>query len=295
MDHFTALKVFRQVVEAGSFAAAGRRLGLSPAAISKNIGELESHLGVRLLNRTTRRLSRTEAGLQYYESVVRALDELSNADASLAPLQRNPSGRLRIAAPGTLTLIRLSAAMPRFIARYPELSVDLHTDSRQINLIDDGFDIAIRATDALVDSSLVARKLTTLRQVVCGSPKYFQTTARPIHPRDLPEHNCLKSSLTEDVEEWEFSRDTERERIPVSGRFRATSTWVIRDAIIAGCGLALLPHIYVQEELEKGLLETVLNDWMPVHYSVYAVYPSRQYMPAKVRAFLDFVAEEFAE
>src|SRR4051794_8111725 len=209
MDHFTALKVFRQVVEAGSFAAAGRRLGLSPAAISKNIGELESHLGVRLLNRTTRRLSSTEAGLQYYESVVRALDELSNADASLAPHQRNPSGRLRIAAPGTLTLIRLSAAMPRFIARYPELSVDLHTDSRQINLIDDGFDISIRATDALVDSSLMARKLTTLRQVVCGSPKYFQATARPMHPRDLQEHNCLKSSLIEDVEEWEFSRDTE--------------------------------------------------------------------------------------
>jgi DNA-binding transcriptional LysR family regulator len=295
MDRFTALKAFRQVVESGSFAAAARHLGLSPAAISKNIGELEAHLGVRLLNRTTRRLSRTEAGAQYYDSVVQALDELGNAEAALAPLQSRPSGLLRIAAPATLTLIRLSAAMPRFLARYPELSVDLHTDSRQINLVEDGFDIAIRATDALVDSSLVARKLMAMQQVVCGSAAYFHRHGRPKHPRDLKRHNCLKSSLATDVDEWAFKKGTKRERVSVTGRFRATSSWVVRDAMRAGYGLSLVPRIYVKDDLEEGALETVLDDWTPVEYSVYAVYPSRQYVPAKVRAFLDFVVEELAE
>lgn len=292
MDRFTALKVFRQVVEAGSFAAAGRQLGLSPAAISKNIGELEAHLGVRLLNRTTRHLSRTEAGLEYYDSVVRILDELDNADAALAPLQRRPSGLLRIAAPTTLTLMRLSPAMPRFLARYPELAVDLHTDSRQINLIEDGFDLAIRATEALVDSSLVARKLMTMEQVVCGSPAYFDRNSRPTHPRELQQHNCLKFSLSADADEWEFNKGQERERVSVSGRYRATSSWVVRDTVRAGCGISLLPRIYIKEDLEKGVLETVLDDWTALQYSVYAIYPSRRYVPAKVHAFLDFVVEE---
>lgn len=295
MDRFTALKVFRQVVEVGSFAAAARQLGLSPAAISKNIGELEAHLGVRLLNRTTRRLSRTEAGLQYYDSVVRVLDELDEADAALGPRQRRPSGLLRVATPTTLTLMRLSAAMPRFLDRYPELSVDLHIDSRRINLVEDGFDIVIRASEALVDSSLVARKLVTMQQVVCGSPAYFHRNSRPMHPRDLQQHNCLKFSLSGDVHEWEFSKGAERERASVSGRYRATSSWVVRDAIRAGCGLSLLPRIYIKDDLEEGALETVLDDWISVQYSVYAVYPSRRYVPAKVHAFLDFVVEELTD
>ena len=291
MDRFTALKVFRQVVEVGGFAAAARQLGLSPAAISKNIGELEAHLGVRLLNRTTRRLSCTEAGARYYDSVVRVLDELDGAGAALGPLQHSPSGLLRVATPVTLTHTRLSAAMPRFLERYPELSVDLHTDSRGINLVEEGFDVAIRATDALVDSSLVARKLTTMPQVVCGSPDYFQRHGRPAHPRDLQQHNCLRFSLSGHVDEWEFSKGAEQERVSVSGRYRATSSLVVRDAVRAGCGLSLLPRIYVKGDLEEGALETALDDWVSAHYSVYAIYPSRQYVPAKVRVFLDFVVE----
>jgi DNA-binding transcriptional LysR family regulator len=295
VDRLTALKVFRQVVELGSFAAAARQLSVSPAAISKNIGELEAHLGVRLLNRTTRRLSRTEAGLQYYDSVVRILDELDEADAALGPPQRNPSGLLRVAAPTTLTLIRLSAAMPRFLDRYPELSVDLHTDSYRINLVEEGFDIAIRASDALVDSSLVSRKLMSMQQVVCGAPEYFDRNGRPLHPQDLQRHNCLKSSVPGYVDEWEFSKGTELERVSVSGRYHATLSLAVRDAVRAGCGLSLLPRIYIKEDLEEGTLETVLDDWSSTQYSVYAIYPSRRYVPAKVRAFLDFVVEELTD
>jgi DNA-binding transcriptional LysR family regulator len=295
MDRFTALVVFRKVVEVNSFAAAGRQLGLSPAAISKNIGELEAHLGVRLLNRTTRTLSRTEAGIQYYDSVVRALDELEEAAAALGPPQRLPSGLLRVAVPTTLTFMRLSAAMPRFLAQYPDLSVDMHTDSRQINLVEDGFDIAIRATEALVDSSLVARKLTTMQQVVCGSPAYFELHGRPSHPRDLRKHNCLRFTLSGHADEWEFSKGAERERVSITGRYRATSSLAVRDAMRAGCGLSLLPSVYIKDDLADGTLEAVLNDWTSTNYSVYAVYPSRRYVPAKVRAFLNFVLEDLAE
>ena len=292
MDRFTALKVFRQVVERGSFTAAGQQLGLSPAAISKNIKELETYLGVRLLNRTTRRLSRTEAGHRYYDSVARVLDDLEEADGALGTLQRSPSGLLRVAAPATLTTIRLSAAMPRCLERNRDLSVDLHTDSRQVNLIEDGFDVAIRASDALMDSSLVARKIMTMQQVVCGAPAYFDRSGRPTDPLDLQQHNCLKFSLSGHVDEWQFTKNEERRKVTVTGRYRATSSLVVRDAVRAGCGLTLLPSIYVQADLEDGTLETVLNDWTSIKSTVYAVYPSRQYLPAKVRAFIDFVTEE---
>lgn len=295
MDRFTALMVFRKVVELNSFAAAGRQLGLSPAAVSKNIGELEAHLGVRLLNRTTRRLSRTEAGIQYYDSVARVLDQLDEADAAVGPPQRQPSGLLRVAVPTTLTFMRLSAALPRFLNLYPDLAVDMHTDSRQINLVEDGFDIAIRATESLVDSSLVARKLTSMSQAVCGSPEYFERHGRPSHPLDLQKHNCLRFSLSGPVDEWEFSKGTERERVAVTGRYRATSSFAVRDATRAGCGVSLLPTVYIKDDLAAGLLESVLNDWTSAHYSVYAIYPSRRYVPAKVRAFLDFVAEELTD
>ena len=295
MDRFTALTVFRRVVELSSFAAAGRQLGLSAAAVSKNIGELEADLGVRLLNRTTRTLSRTEAGIQYYDFVVRALDELDEAAAALGPLQRQPSGLLRVAVPTTLTFMRLSSAMPRFLAQYPDLSVDMHTDSRQINLVEDGFDIAIRATEALVDSSLVARKLMTMQQVVCGSPGYFEVHGRPTHPRDLQNHNCLRFTLSGHADEWEFTKGVERERVSVTGRYRATLSLAVRDAMRAGSGLGLLPWVYIKDDLADGTLEFVLNDWSSTHYSVYAVYPSRRYVPAKVRAFLDFIVEELAE
>lgn len=295
VDRFTALKVFRQVVEVGSFAAASRQLGLSPAAISKNIGELEAHLGARLFNRTTRRLSRTEAGSHYYDSVVRILDELSEADAALGPLQHRPSGLLRVAAPATLTLIRLSAAMPRFLEQYPELSVDLHMDSRRINLVEEGFDIAIRASDNLLDSSLIARKLMTMQQVVCGAPAYFARNGRPERPADLQKHNCLKFSLSGHVDDWEFRKGADHARVPVSGRYRATSSLAVRDAVRAGFGLTLLPSIYIRDDLEQGILQTTLDDWTAVQSSVYAVYPSRRHVPGKVRAFLDFVIEELAD
>lgn len=282
-------------MELGSFARAARHLGLSPAAISKNIGELEAHLGVLLLNRTTRRMSRTEAGARYYENVARILDELEEADTSLGPMQQMPSGLLRVTAPMTLTLTRLSAAMPKFLERYPKLTVDLQTESRRVNIVEEGFDIAIRISDNLIDSSLIAKKLMTMQAVVCGSPSYLERFGTPKAPDDLRDHNCIQFTLSAHVDEWEFRTGGRSVRVPINGRYKVTSSLAVRDALLAGFGLSLLPHLYVRDDIEQGRLQTVLDDWSAVETTVFAVYPSRRYVSAKVRAFLDFVVEELGD
>jgi DNA-binding transcriptional LysR family regulator len=291
MDHLTALKVFRQVVELGSFAEASRQLGFSPAAISKNVSELEAHLDVRLLNRTTRRMSKTEAGEIYYRQVSRILDELKEAETSLGPMQHMPSGQLRVTAPMTLALLKLSSQLPGFLSANPKLSVDLNLESRRVNIVEEGYDLAIRASDGLVDSSLIAKKLMTMQQVVCGSPAYFKQHGVPGKPDDLINHNCIKFTLSGHVDDWDFAKGDETARVQVDGRYRVTSSLAVQDALLEDFGVSLLPRIYVEEYLEQGRLRTVLDDWKAVESSVYAVYPSRQYLAPKVRAFIDFVVE----
>ena len=295
MDRLTALNVFRHAVELGSFAAASRHLGLSPAAISKNISELEAHLAVRLLNRTTRRMSLTEAGALYYDRVVQVLDDLEDADGALGPMQQVPKGLLRVSAPMTLTLARLSSAMPAFLSRYPEISLDLRMDDRRVNIVEDGFDIAIRASNKLEDSSLVARKLMSMPHVVCAAPSYLDRHGTPLSPGDLKDHTCIQFTLSGHADEWTFSKADASASVPIDGRYKATSSLAVRDALVAGFGLSLIPRLYVAEDIAQGRLRTVLDDWSPVETSVYAVYPSRRHVVAKVRAFLDFLVEELGE
>jgi len=292
MDHLTALRVFRNVVELASFAQAARQLGLSPAAVSKNVSELESHLGARLLNRTTRRMSLTEAGQRYYEQISRILDDLDEAGRSLGPMQTQPCGVLRVSAPMSLTLTRLSAAIPRFLQAYPELSLDLHLEDRRVDLIQEGFDVAIRGSDSLEDSSLVARPLTLLPHVLCGAPSYFARNGLPADPGALRGHNCLRFTLSGHADEWAFHRDGHTVRVPVRGRYQVNSSLAVRDALRAGFGVSLVPRTYVEEDLAQGRLHTVLDDWTKVDTYIYAVYPSRRHVVAKVRAFVDFVAGE---
>lgn len=293
MDRLRALKVFRQVVELQSFAAASRKLQLSPAGVSKNIGELETHLGVRLLNRTTRRVSLTEAGSLYYEQITRALDDLDAADSSLGPLQEIPKGLLRISAPTTLTLLTsLSRALPKFLDRYPELSVDLRMDDRRVNIVEEGFDLAIRAVDSLEDSSLVSRKLMTTPHVVCAAPSYLDRFGVPEEPPDLRRHSCVQFTLSGHPDEWVFFRGDRSVRVPIAGRYKVSSSLAVRDALCAGFGLSLIPGIYVRDEIADGTLRAVLVDWSAVELSVYAVYPSRRQVVPKVRALIDFLVEE---
>ncbi|RUL69464.1 LysR family transcriptional regulator [Dyella choica] len=296
MDRLTALNVFRQAVELGSFAAASRRLRMSPAAISKNVGELEAHLGVRLLNRTTRHMSLTEAGSLYYEQIVGVLDDLESADSSLSPLQQVPKGTLRISAPTSLTLLTpLSKTMAKFLDRYPKVLVDLRLEDRRVNLVEEGFDLAIRAMDSLGDSSLVSRKIMTTPHVLCGAPSYLERFGAPEEPSDLRRHNCVQFTLSGHPDEWVFHRDDRAVRVPIAGRYKVSSSMAVRDALCAGFGLSLIPQIYVQEEIESGRLRTVLDGWSAVELSVYAVYPSRRHVVPKVHAFVDFVVGELGQ
>lgn len=292
MDQLTALRVFRRVVDLGSFAEASRRLGLSPAAISKNIGELEAHLSARLLNRTTRRMSLTEAGAVYYEQVGRILDDLDEAGASIGARQGQPSGLLRVSAPLTLSLMGLSAAIPGFLERHPELSLDLNLDDRRVDVVREGYDLAIRGSDALEDSSLVARKLMVLDHVLCASPGYFERFGTPQVPGDLAAHNCVRFSLSDHSDAWTFRKAEQTERVEIKGRYRVASSLAVLDALRAGFGVSLIPRLYVREDLAAGRLQAVLGEWSPDETTVFAIYPSRRHMPAKVRVFLDFVATE---
>lgn len=294
MDRYTAFQVFRYVADLNSFAEAGRRLGLSPAAISKNIAELEAHVGARLINRTTRRMALTEEGRVYLEYVARGLDAFSEADQALCPIKTGPSGTLRVSAPMTVTLTRLSAAIPRFLSRYPELTFDLHLDDRRVDLIRDGFDLAIRGSDNLEDSSMIAKKLGSMPHVLCAAPSYFEAHGKPETPSCLRSHNCVRFSLSGHADVWEFSKDGRTERITIAARYSVTSSLAVRDALREGFGLSLMPYPYVENDLREGRLQSALEDWTTVETTLYAVYLSRQHLAPKIRVFLDFLAEEFS-
>jgi DNA-binding transcriptional LysR family regulator len=293
MDRYTALQVFRHVAELNSFAEAGRRLGLSAAAISKNIAELEAAAGARLINRTTRRMALTEEGRIYLEHVTRGLDALVEADEALRPIKAAPGGTLRVTAPMTYTLTQLSAAIPGFLSRYPDLKLDLHLDDRRVDIVREGFDLAIRGSDNLEDSSLIARKLTVMRHVVCAAPSYFEAHGKPQTPSDLKALNCIRFSLSGHADLWQFTKDDRSEKIAINARYSVTSSLAILDALRAGFGVSLIPYPYVEDDLREGRLQSALEDWRTVETTLYAIYPSRQHVAPKIRAFLGFLLEEF--
>lgn len=292
MDQLTALRLFHKVVELESFAQTARDSGLTAAAVSKNIAELEAHLKVRLLNRTTRRMSLTEAGKHYYEQTVPVIAQLEEADRSLTPHDSQPSGLLRVTAPLTMTIVSLSQHLPEFLERYPEITLELNLDDRPIDIVAQGYDIAIKGSDNLKNSSLISRKLTVLHHVICAAPSYFKQHGKPLVPADLRNHNCLRFNLSEHANEWEFHKGGHSQRVTINGRYIVSSSFAVRDALCAGFGLSLIPTRYVKEDIKAGRLETVLDDWQMVETGIYAFYPSRQYLAPKVRVFLDFVKEK---
>jgi len=293
MDHLTALRVFRTAAATGSFAGAARQMGLSAAAVSKNIAELEAHLKVRLINRTTRQMSLTEAGSAYHERLSRILDELAEADAALAPMGSSPGGVLRVSAPLTFALTQLSPAVPEFMARHPNLRLELNLQDARVDIIGEGYDLAIRGSDRLEDSSLVARELMTMDHVLCGAPAYFAAFGRPQQPGDLKNHECVQFTLSGHANKWTFARAGRSVAVPIDGRYKVSSSIAVRDALLAGFGLSLVPRIYVETELASGRLEAVLEDWEADRTPIYAVYPSR-HLAAKTRAFVDFLVERLS-
>ncbi len=292
MDNLAAMAIFVRVVEDKGFSSAALALGLSKSAVSKHIAALENRLGVRLLNRTTRRLSLTDAGTAYFERAQKIVAEAEEADREVAMHQTTPRGQLRVNAPMSFGIRHISPAIPEFQARHPEVLIDLSLNDRMVDLVDEGYDLAVRIM-RLSDSSLVARKLAPFRRVICASPSYFQKHGRPAHPSDLKSHNCLIYTLTSSPEEWRLQGGKGVETVRVTGNLRSNNGDVIREALLAGVGIAPMPTFLVGEDLRQGKLEVALEEWSDSQVSINAVYPHGRLLQPKVRAFIDFLAARF--
>lgn len=295
MNSLTEISIFVKVVELSSFTAAAEALEMSQPVVSKAVTRLEEKLGVRLLNRTTRRLSLTEAGAELYRRSVRALAEIEDAELEIARFQTEPRGTLRVSAPMSFSILHLGSLLPSFIERYPGVSVELHLDDRQVDLVEEGYDVAIRV-GRLQDSNLVARRLTPCRQVLCASPSYLAKHGTPERPEDLLAHNCIVYSLLSTPREWRFTDVAgETHVVPINGALQSNNGLVNRAAAVAGAGIVLLPAFYIGEELRSGQLKAVLCDFKPIDLAIYALYPERRNLTPKVRAFVDFLATKFGE
>lgn len=290
MDTFGAIPVFVAVVESGGFSAAGHKLGISKSAVSKRITQLEDKLGVRLLYRTTRRLSLTEAGEHYYENAVKALAYASEAEDSVTQRQTRPLGRLRINTPMSFGRLHIAPLIPEFLKQYSGIHIDMVMDDRVVDLIEGGFDIAIRAGE-LPDSTLIARKLAPLRSVLCTSPEYIRQHHMPRTPADLIDHNCLLFSYS--ANEWIFSSQYETETVQVSGNYQVNNSEALHAALLQGAGIGRIPTFVVGPDIAAGRLVVVLGEYKMPAKIFYALFPKRQYLPAKVRVFIDFVVARF--
>ncbi|MDT8420169.1 MAG: LysR family transcriptional regulator [Desulfuromonadales bacterium] len=292
MDQLGAMKIFTRVVETGSFSAVAREMNTGQPAISKQVAALEERLGVRLLNRTSRKLTLTEAGANYHEHCQSVLNEISDAEEMIQSLATTPRGRLRANVSVAFGRLHIAPYLPGFLERYPHITLDLSMNDRFVDLIAERVDVAIRI-GPLADSSLVARNLGHSLLVVVGAPSYFAKHGRPAHPEDLKRHNCLIYTFLLSGNIWHF-RDGDKElAIQVKGNCQSDNTDGIRDVIIAGTGLAMVPCWMVQAELNNGLLERALDKYMPWSSPISAVYPMSKYVPLKVRCFIDYLKEQF--
>lgn len=294
MDQLSALRAFCRVVEAGGFSAAAIELNVSHTGMSKQVRQLESFLGAQLLNRTTRKLALTEAGQAYYERARRILDEIEAADLAVTQHHAIPRGTLRINAPMAFGTLDMALWLPRFIALHPGLNVDLVCNDRYVDLIEEGFDVAIRLARDLPDSSLMARKLATTATMLVASPGYLRQHGTPSHPRDLMQHNCMMYTFVPRPNEWVFSTpDGMRLPVTVQGSFKANTGIALRTAALAGLGIATTASFIVHEDLVRGTLVPVLPDYPLRARNLYAVYPHSRHLSPKVRAFIDFATDVY--
>jgi len=294
-DLVHGMLVFSKVVQAGSLTAAARELGVSTAVVSRTLAALEARLGVRLVNRTTRSLHLTDEGADYYETCQRILTEIEEADAAVSARRVEPQGLLRVALPASFGHNHIAPLIPRFAERYPKIELALSLSDRAVNVIEEGFDLAIRIAE-LKDSSLAARKLAPNRRVVCASPAYLRQHGEPRTPQDLAQHNCLIATWEQGMAmTWEYKSPVgKRGSVRVTGRYACDNWEVLREWAVAGLGVALKSTWDVRKHLEDGSLVPLLPGYeFGTEVGIYAVYPHRRHLPAKTRVFIDFLAESF--
>ncbi len=290
MDDLLALLCFARVVELGSFTRAAAALGISKSLVSTRVAALEARLSERLLHRTTRKITVTDAGFAVYGQASRMLESARAATLGATDAAR---GVIRVDAPVTFAQLHLAGPIARFMAAHPDVKIELSVNDRLIDLVEERVDVAIRVTK-LKDSWLVARKLATTSLHVCAAPSYLEKHGTPERPEDLLSHDCLRFSLLRAEDEWRLYSGGKRLAIPVAARFETTNGGVLREAAIAGMGLAMLPRFMIQDELRSGRLVSVLEAYAPRPVGVYAVHVARRVQPPRLRSFLAALARELA-
>jgi len=294
MDRFQAIAAFTKVVETGSFARAADRLGISVSAVSRQVAELESHLDARLLNRTTRRLSLTESGRAFHERCVQLLSDLEEAEQSAHAGTVSPRGTLRVTCGVTFGERHLAPAIAELTARHPELHFHVELSDRVVDLVDEGFDAAVRIGQT-GSQNLVARKVGVTRLVCCAAPSYLERRGEPKKPEDLAQHNCLSYEYAPQRDVWPFRDRAGRDRsVRISGPLRANSGRFLAALAAQGLGITLEPDFIVGPDVREGRLVTLLRGFETPPGNIYVAYPSRRHLSGKVRAFAEFLAERFA-
>ena len=301
MDNVKTMRLFLTVVKNGSLSGAGRQMGLSPASVSRQISALEDDLGVRLLNRTSRRLSLTEAGQVYLERAERLIQDMDELRDAVGQLAVRPRGSLRVQSRISLGTQYVAPLIPAFLAKYPDLKIDLWLTDNDLDLVEHGIDLAIRTGD-LADTTLVGRRLASSPRVICASPEYWAIHGKPATPEEIRAHNCLtyRYEFGAPAALWQFRTDKgQSTNLQVSGNFQTNNGEALRVAALSGLGVALLPAWTVKDHLKSGTLERVLPDFettvSDLDFGIYAVYLSRRNLSVKTRLFIDHLVAEFGK
>jgi len=290
MDRLVAMEAFVLVVDTGSFSAAARRLKVGQPAVSKLVAQLEERLGVKLLVRTTRGLTATEAGLKYYERARRSIEEADEAESAARGAGSDLTGRLRICGAVTFARIHLMPHLPDFLARHPELEMEVVLDDRNIDLVQEGIDVALRMGQ-LSDSSLTARRIASGRHVVVGTPAYFERTGKPTAPGDLAAHQAVIYDQEAGGKDWTFQRDDAEIAVTLKGRLRVSAAEGVRAAVLAHAGIAVASEWMFSPEIADRTVQIVLQDWELPRIDLWAVFPAGRTATTKARTFTQFVQE----
>lgn len=295
MENLSDIAVFVQVVENKSFTATAERLELSKSVVSKYVSRLEQRLGVRLLNRSTRKLSLTEAGNIMYQRCLRGLDEIEAAEIEVSHLQQTPKGQLKFNVPMSFGIQHIAPAIPAFQREYPEVQINMNLDDRRVDLVEEGYDLAIRIGE-LPDSNLVARRLGPCRHVLCASPAYLKEYGIPRTPQDLEGHRTLSFAYHDAPNEWKLlSASNQYVTVPIKNSISMNNSIGLLQALLQGAGIALVPTFIAGTDLQAGRLKKLLPSYGLLEVSIYAVYPQRKYLSPKVRAFIDFISKRITD
>jgi DNA-binding transcriptional LysR family regulator len=294
MDRFLAMEAFVRVVERGGFTAAAQDLRISRAMVSRHVQELESHLGARLLHRTTRKVSLTEAGQVYYDRSAHLLSELAAAEGEVGEMHARPRGNLKVNGPMVFGALHLAPVVADYMRAFPEVNVELTLNDRIVDLVDEGYDVAVRI-GRLEDSSMIARRLAPCRFVVVAAPEYLARRGVPRVPADLAKHDCIRYMYSDGGEIWHFQGPDGPASVRVHGQLRTNNGEAMRIAALRGGAIAALPSFVVSQELASGALVPILRDYGVPEMAVHAVYPPGRNPSAKLRSFIDFLVPRFGE